>query len=376
MNSWDAVVDVSNVCWSPLLPPVGRRTPFWHRLELVLFAWRELHGSGTRFTLVADESLVRELDEVVGYRRLRDKGEIMTRPVADSLILELARDYDFHVITRDHYVDHRAQHPWIEASPTKFHCWNMIDGRVRIEPLNVVPRSAQTVSEAIEVKYLGRTKLNSRNPQHRKILGTRWKCVNTICVEATQRHDQLLVWPIVNSRGTALCPSCSFPLRAMGPHDLLYEAVVEDRSSHEEIMRFPLEVNRTVTVGRGSSIECIDLAMHQASFGSSISKVSRQHLRMRIEDVTGRNRRMIVIDLESSNGTAVERWTGAEFQKPKRLSPNRDAILGSKDRLILGGTICVRLSGKHYVTYPGKSEPAALAVLNWMDAEDSPTVLG
>ena len=114
MDSRDAVVDVSNVCWSPHLPPVGRRMPLWHRLELVLAAWRELHGSRVRFTLVADESLVRVLDNVAEYRRLCNNGGIATHPVADSLILKLARDRGLHVITRDHYVDHRAGHPWIE----------------------------------------------------------------------------------------------------------------------------------------------------------------------------------------------------------------------------------------------------------------------
>ena len=42
MSAWDAVVDVSNVCWSPYLPPEDRRKPHWHRLQLVLAAWRLL----------------------------------------------------------------------------------------------------------------------------------------------------------------------------------------------------------------------------------------------------------------------------------------------------------------------------------------------
>ncbi len=376
VGTWDAVVDVSNVCWSPQLPPQGRRTPFWHRLELVLDAWRELHGNGVRYTLVADDSLVRALDNPAEYRGLRDNGELLVRPVADSLILDLARDSGLHVITRDHYVDYRPRHPWIENSPEKFHCWSMTDGRVRIEPLGIVHASAQTISRAIESKDLQRTRIHSNDPQHRKILGTRWKCVNMLCVEAAQWQDQLLTWPLVTPEGTVLCPSCHRPLLALGPRDPLYEAVVEHRESGAEIMRFPLEVNSPVTVGRGAAIKGVNLAGDQDSFRTAVMRVSRQHLLVWIEDLNGATRRMVAVDLGSRNGTAVERWTGAAFDRPKPLPPSRETIIGSKDRLILGGTVNLRLSGKHYVTYPGKSEPAALAVPFWPGAENNATVSG
>lgn len=366
MESWDAVVDVSNVCWSPQLPPVGHRMPLWHRLELVLDAWRELHGSDTRFTLVADESLARALDSAAEYQRLRDTGELATPPLADSLILELAWERGLHVLTRDHYVDHRVQHPWIENSPDRFHCWSTADGRVRIEPLDIVPRSAQTVSQAIEIKGLKRTRLDSKNPRHRKILGTRWKCVNTLCSQAAQWQDQLLIWPVVTPNGRVLCPSCNRRLLGLGPRDPLYEAVVEHRESREEIMRFPLEVNTPVIVGRGSALKGISLAMDQSS---AVLQVSRKHLLMRIEDMNGKTRRMVAIDLGSSNGTMVERWAGTTFHEPRPLSPGRETFIGSKDRLILGGAVIIRLSGKHYVTPPGGSEPSALAISDWSAAE-------
>jgi hypothetical protein len=376
MNTWDAVVDVSNVCYSSQLPPPGHQRPIWHRLELVEAAWRELHGRRTHFTLVADESLVRALDNVAEYRRLRKNGELVTRPVADSLILELARDRGLHVITRDHFRDYRLQHPWIDDSPEKFHCWSMANGHVRIEPLGITPRSAQTVSEAIEAKNLRRTRFDARNPQHRKILGTRWKCTNTHCVEAAQWQDQLLVWPVMTKSGTVVCPSCDFPLLGMGLRDPVYEAVVEHRGSDEEIMRFPLEVNCPVIIGRGSALKGVNLEMARTSYMSAVAQVSRQHLLVRIEEVNERSRRMVVIDLESSNGTAVERWTGTGFRPPKLLSPDREAILGSKDRLILGGEVNLRLSGKRYVTYPGRSEPSALAVSHWSGADSGATAIG
>ena len=81
-GTWDAVVDVSNVCWSPHLPPVGQRTPVWHRLALVMGAWRELHGESARFYLIADDSLVRVLDDVRELQHLRASGDLVTRPVS------------------------------------------------------------------------------------------------------------------------------------------------------------------------------------------------------------------------------------------------------------------------------------------------------
>ncbi len=376
ITSWDAVVNVSNACWSPHLPPLGRREPLWPRLNLVLAAWRELHGSSARFTLVADESLVRVLndDDMTGYRALRD--ELLTCPVADSLILELAREHSLHVITRDHYVDYRALHPWIENSPEKFHRWDTVNGRVLIAPLDIVPRSAQTVSAAVEAKDLKRSRLDSRNPQHREILGTRWKCGNTLCPEASQWQGQLLVWPAVSSHGTAVCPSCRRSLLGLGPRDSLYEAVIEHCGSRDEILRFPLEVNNPVIVGRGSALKGVSITTQLAPAQiASVRQVSRQHLLIRVEEASGRNHRLVAIDLGSSNGTAVERWAGTSFQRPKQLLPMRETILGSKDRLVLGGLVNLRLSGRRYVSRPGSSEPSALRVSHWPGGDGGPTVL-
>lgn len=366
MENWDAVIDVSNVCWSPYLPPEGQRRPHWHRLELVMAAWRSLHGDDVRFHLVADDSLWRTLNsgDLREFRRLYRDQELTTRPVADPLILEAARDHNLHVITRDHYVDHRAEHPWIARSPERFHCWTTVDGEVRIEPLGIVAHSAQTLSIAIEVKDLKRTtRLDSKNPRHRKILGTRWKCGNVLCPEAGQWQDQLLVWPAVAPDGAALCPSCGSRLIDLGPRDPLYEFVVENRASGEEIMRFPLEVDSAVIVGRGAWLKGIDLESHHTYF-PSVMQVSRRHLLLRMEHVNT-SWRLVVVDLGSRNGTKVERWDRMAFLPPKPVTPQQDIYLGSKDRLVLGDAVNLRLSGKHYVTHSGTTEPTPVVVPEW-----------
>jgi FHA domain len=360
MASWNAVVDVSNVCWSPYLPPIGRQAPVWDRLGLVMAAWREQYGDGARLELVADDSLVRVLGpDARPFLALKRDGGIRTASVADDEILRLARAEDLHVITRDHYIDHRMAHPWIEQSPGRFHAWDTVDGTVHLAPLGIRTRSAQDVSQAREVKVLRYSaKLDARNPAHRKILQTRWNCENTSCRQAAQWQGQLLAWPRVSPEGAAVCPSCTRPLVALGPRAALHEVVVADPESQEEIMRFPLEVDCPVIVGRGSALKGIDLAMYAESRysrdgQSPIDTVSRQHLMIRLTDAGTANWRLSVIDLNSTNGTTVQRWTGGGFDPAKSVPAEQETHLGTRDRLILGDdAILLRLSGKRYLAEP------------------------
>ncbi|HET6193740.1 MAG TPA: FHA domain-containing protein, partial [Trebonia sp.] len=316
MASWNAVVDVSNVCWSPYLPPLGQQAPVWDRLSLVMSAWRDQHGADALLELVADDSLVRALGpDARSFLDLKRTGEITTASVADDEILRLAREGGLHVITRDHYIDHRAAHRWIDRSPERFHAWDTVDGVVRLAPLGIRTRSAQDVSQAREVKVLRyAAKLDAKNPGHRKILQTRWRCPNTSCRQAAQWQGQLLAWPGISAEDTAVCPSCRRQLVALGPRATLHEVVVADLESQQELLRFPLEVDCPVIVGRGVAIKGIDLAMYADSGRSAIDTVSRQHLIMRLTNAGSANWRLSVIDLNSTNGTMVQRWAGRGFE--------------------------------------------------------------
>jgi hypothetical protein len=358
MAQWHAVVDVSNVCWSPYLPPLGRQAPVWGRLDLVMATWRAQHGADAWLELVADDSLVRVLGpDARAFLALKRDGGIRTASVADDEILRLAYENGLHVITRDHYIDHRAAHPWIEQSPERFHAWDTVGGVIRLAPLGIRTRSAQDVSQAVEVKRLRRSaKLDAKNPAHRKILQTRWSCANTSCHQAAQWQGQLLAWPSVSPEASAVCPSCSRPLVALGPRAALHEVVVADAASQAEITRFPLEVDCPVIVGRGSAVKGIDLAVYTEG-GLPIDTVSRQHLMLRLTDAGTANWRLSVIDLNSTNGTTVERWTGGGFDPAKPVPADAETHLGTRDRLILGGTVLLRLSGKRYLADPPRPHP-------------------
>lgn len=359
MERWNAVVDVSNVCWSPYLPPVGRQAPVWDRLALVMAAWRSQHGADACLELVADDSLVRVLGpDARAFLALKRDGGIRTASVADDEILRLAQDEGLHVITRDHYIDHRPAYPWIEQSPERFHAWETVDGVIRLAPLGIRRRSAQDVSQAVEVKRLRHSaKLDARNPAHRKLLQTRWNCENTSCRQAAQWQGQLLAWPRVSADGGAICPSCSRPLAPLGPRAALHEVVVADAVSHVEIMRFPLEVDCPLIVGRSSAVKGIDLAMYAEGSRSPIDTVSRQHVMLRLTDAGAANWRLSVIDLNSTNGTTVERWAGGGFDPAKPVPPDQETYLGTRDRLILGDAVLLRLSGKRYLAEPTNPHP-------------------
>jgi hypothetical protein len=378
MGDWDAVIDVSNVCWSPGLPPLRKRRALWDRLGLVMAAWRAEHGDDTRLHLVADASLRRALDNPEHLQRLKDSGEVQTATVADGVILDLARDQGLHVITHDHYVDHRDTHPWIERHPERFHRWETLDGVVRIIPLDITPRSAQDISLARELKDLRRTRLDTRNPEHRRILHTRWKCANTSCAQAATWQGQLLVWPVLSLAGEAMCPACDQRLAALGPRAQIFEVVVAERASQAEIMRFPLEVDVPVIVGRGT-LKGIDLSATALtlypglsqkvpqSFHDALGRISRLHLLMRIEAVGEANWRLAVIDLDSRNHTEVERWQGAGYLPSREVPPDKETYLSAKDRLILAGTVQLRLSGKRYPHPP--SGPVAIAAADRVEPD-------
>ncbi|HVT67283.1 MAG TPA: hypothetical protein VHF26_06010 [Trebonia sp.] len=359
MEGWNAVIDVSNVCWSPYLPPLGLQAPVWDRLGLVMDAWRDLHGPDVHFELVADDSLERVLrQDAAALAELRASGAIRTASVADGEILRLARDMNLHVISRDHYIDHRTSHRWINQSPERFHAWETVDGTVRLAPLGIRARSAQDISQAREVKMLRwSAKLDARNQAHRRILQTRWECRNTSCRQSAQWQGQLLAWPRISPEGTAVCPSCRRPLLALGKRAALHEVVVADLASEKEIMRFPLEVDCPVIVGRGAAVKGIDLSMYGSGSPSAIDTVSRVHLMMRLAEASAANWRLSALDLNSTNGTTVERWTGRGFEPARPVPADQETHLGTRDRLILGGSVLLRLSGKRYLAEPTSPKP-------------------
>jgi len=371
MGGWNAVIDVSNVCWDAQLPPEGYRRPIWSRLQLITQAWRRQYGPDVLFHLVADDSLVHSLDDMREHGRLEASGRLTVVPIADVEILTLAREQDLHIITRDHFVDYRRTHPWIEASPGRFHRWETEGRTVRIVPLGIIPRSEAEISWAGEFKELKRHQLDPKNPRYRSVLQTRWQCANPLCREAAHWQGQLLVLPVMTSRGEPRCPSCGGPVADLGTRTRFHEIVVAESRSGDEIMRFPLEANSPVIVGRGRSLKGgVDLQVYETSpSGSAVDMVSRRHLVLRVEEPRPEARRLIVADLGSRNGTTVRHPSSSGLGKPRFVPAGKETVVIDGGQVLLGGTVLLRLSGKRYLT-GGRPRPVLPPRLD--DADSAP----
>ena len=78
---------------------------------------------------------------------------------------------------------------------------------------------------------------------------------------------------------------------------------------------------------------------------------------MRLTNAGSANWRLSVIDLNSTNGTTVQRWTGSGFDPAKAVSAEQETHLGTRDQVILGDTVLLRLSGKRYLAEPTNPHP-------------------
>ncbi|MDF3300054.1 FHA domain-containing protein [Streptomyces tropicalis] len=345
MRVTGAVVDVSNVCWSDALPPVGRHFPLIERVFLVREAWRRQFGEHTSMTLVADGSLRRQLSptDQLRLRQLERDGDVQFAPMADPVLLTLAEERGLHVISRDQFTDLRRAFPWIERSPGRFLTWSTDGGTVRLMPSGIRSVSPQAVSRALEGKALKfEQHLDHRDAAHRKILGHHWRCENRRCLKALYWPDRLHDWPLLGRRGVPICGGCRDEVRQLGVRTRPRSFVVADLRTGEEYLRFPVGEGDALEVGRGALPHGINLGSDEVNTPSEVNRVSRRHLMLSVESGSV-NSQVTAVDLDSANGTVLERGITS-----RRLKPGERIAFREKDRLVLGGAVTLRLSGQQH----------------------------
>jgi hypothetical protein len=348
-----AVVDVSNVCWSPELPPrrPGPPGPNVDRLLRLVEAWRREHGAGAAMRFVADASLRHYLPRPEQSRwstLVRDLG-IEVAPVADEVILRHASGASMVILTRDHYIDHRRVHPWIEQRPERFQRWQVSGGRVTFAPLGIVPVPRQVVSRHIEAKELKHAGLDPK--RHSAVLRTRWRCTTADCLHARLWQESLLLWPLVDTAGRACCPGCHFRLTSLGPRATTKQIVVSSMADGAELLRFPLEHGAPLVVGRGRLDHGISLDAVPGA-PPRIGRLSRQHALLSLDERGA----LEVVDLGSTNGTTVHR-RGATAE-PARLPPHVPVRVNGTDHVGLAGVVRFELSGQRFLA---DTRPPAVA---------------
>ncbi|MGW3152190.1 FHA domain-containing protein [Streptomyces sp. NPDC001177] len=360
-----AVVDVSNVCWSQEIGPVSK-LPFLPRLDRVTEAWRTLHGDGTVLVAVADQSLFHQIPEEQRdeFERRRRRGVLRVVRQADPVLLSLARERDLHVISRDRFVDLRRAHRWIEERPERFHSWRRDGDGLRFVPSGIVPVSGQAKSRAEEDKELVRIGLTRR----KEILRSVWRC-DSRCPIAQLWPDGIRLWPQLDVRtGQPVCPEerCGRPLVRVGDRRPTREVLIERLDRAEEdavILRFPLEADSCLEIGRGALAQGINLDGIGAEHRASVARVSRKHLLIEADAALA----VSVRDLGSSHGTVVRRWEHDALGRPRPLAPGEPVRLEGLDQVVLAETVALRLSGRrhthHLVTPVFGEEGGARTVL-------------
>jgi len=360
-----AVVDLSNVCWSKDLPPLGRKFPVLGRLFLVRDAWRRQYGAEAPLDLVADASLLRLLrpEESRRLRQLQRNprsegfGEIRVVSYADPEFLRLARERNRSVITDDRLIDFRHAEPWISEQPERFLSWTTESSGerlVRLRPSGLRPVLPHQVSKALHFKEL---KFHQRldpeyNTAHKAVVRNNWRCSAQDCDTALRYPDGLLGWPRVGPDNLPIC-HCGTLLEKLGPRGTTRVFIVSDAMAPPlpggktagEFLRFPVSAGDAVQLGRGWLRHGINLAAEELDAPLGVKRVSQTHLAVWVAD-SNSNPQAFAMDLGSGNGTVLIRKGGAE----QRLEPGETVRISEEDRLVLGDMVALRLSGQRFFT--------------------------
>ncbi|MDV8065579.1 FHA domain-containing protein [Rhodococcus sp. IEGM 1366] len=332
-------IDLSNICWDKSLPPLGGRGPLVSRFVDVATALEE-QFPGSTMLCVADNSLRHAVSDMRGrkWREIREKYAITEVPVADEIILDYAERNNAVVISRDQFVDHRRQHPWIIDDPARFVKPINNGDKIEFVPSGIKFESHHAISMMIERKELQQLGIDLRG--HRAILNTHWRCKNSLCLQS-KLWNVLLLWPAVDESGTACCPTCRQALDPLGPRPRARQLIAFSADSDVELFRFPVEFGLPIVLGRGPLRNGISIDALIPNT-PEVSRISRQHLVVNLSASDS----LEVTDLDSSNGTRICQRPGGDAVV---LTPNTPTILDQLATVDIGGAIRIEISGQRFI---------------------------
>lgn len=332
----DLLVDLSNVCRDKDLG--GRADASWDRYGLVLAAWREQINRDSRVLAVADDNLfrlLRTMQDKAAFVAGQGRGEVITAPDADPVILDMARETGAAVLSRDGYVGHRRKHDWIQGDAEHFWSWRALSDGVRIQRREMRVRSEYTLTKAAERDE--RKAKNLLQSDGVPLLERVWACRRPTCPRAAE--DPLTVPPLL-WHGRPLCPDCRFEVEDLGERDAGRQMKV--KVGDDEVTRFSVFERQIITIGRNVGDACVDLTpAHPRA-----QAVSRRHLTLEL-----RGGQVVATDLGSSNGTRMQRWDPQRgtWLAGEPMTEGKPTTLLPRDRLLLGEAVHLEQSAREYV---------------------------
>lgn len=336
------IVDLSNVCRDEALGESPNKAS-WSRFERVMQAWQDQMGTIPQGVAIADENL-RFLFGPADRRQFElaeRSGLVRAVPgAADAEILRWAEASGAAVLSRDRFVGHRRQHPWIQGATDRFFRWERADsGDVRVVAADMGTAGKYSISRGEETDFLKGRGLDPRRESDRELLAHAYRCTNPGCLTAKFSPDRLLVPPAKSER-QPVCPGCKQPLEDLGPRPRAVELVIEHGEG--ELARKLLEEGSEITLGRSDLPRPSDEQTAQA-----VGRVSRSHLQVHIE-----RSQLRIRDLESRNGTTVCRWDSVarSHSDPVKVAAGEQIELGHRDVALLGGAVRLRRSGQQFAT--------------------------
>lgn len=338
-NWADALLDLSNIVRDTRLG--GRGPADLVRIERVGEALAALYGT-TKVSMfgVADESLrtapglFLDPQQKRTLRGWTESKLILEAPKADVPLLQIAHETGLPIITRDHFVGHRREFPWLDGSddavlePRVDHY-----GEVSLRHVTLTPTTEWQQSVSEERDLFVQQGLSQRTG----ILDRYWSCPEPRC----PRHDPIgspfVLLPVAHG-DRLVCDQHRLDMVDKGPRPRVAQLKImydgRERNRFTVTRRGPVIVGRTP--GPGDLSAFLD--------ENILRGVSRTHLRFDLD-----SDRLIVTDL-SRNGTVLILRNGTQLDLRKAA---HSFIVGDRAQIHPGVEI-IRSGRRYPAELPGR----------------------
>jgi len=342
-GSVELAIDVSNVCRNAQLDSTGDPAR-WDRLLQVLTMWNEWPDAFEKpvVVLIADKNLrfmlspqdTKDLDIAIG------DGFAIESPNADPVLLELAEQTDCMVLSNDNFVSYRRGRQWMEAGEERFVQIRADGDTPRLEIVALAKRSSYSMSRAEEKDQLKELHIDVERDIGTEILRSLFRCDNPTCVRRSFMPEGAATTPERGSAGQAVCPGCQMPLTKVGEAQRT-AAIKLFGVNSSDTRRVPVVVGSTVTIGRASD----DLSLAELLNPDDLRRISREHLSLKFS-----GKGLEVVDLGTTNHSTIERWDRHQNRRGQsvRLEPGSPVELRPRDRVVMGGVLCLERSGRRF----------------------------